>query len=298
MLQKILGALLPAVITVLLGYFAARHHDFKQKEVPTLNRMVMGFALPMLLFIAAVSADRSELVKEVALLIILAVAFLGMYGAIFLLCRLVFRFSLGESALGAFTASAPSTGFVGPVVLGHLYGEASGIPIALGSVIIIATMLPLTIVLLSLDASENEAERERLHGHQASPSRSRADPAHMNVAGKITDALKQPVVWLPLVGFAIVLTGLSVPKLVSNSLTLLAHASAGVALFASGIILAGYKVTVNTRVLFLVFVKNVLQPALVLLALLWLGYGTPLLDQAVLTCALPVVVIVVMLGVQ
>jgi predicted permease len=54
--------------------------------------MVMGYALPILLFIAAVSADRSELVKDVALLIILAMAFLGMYGAIFLLCRLVFAF--------------------------------------------------------------------------------------------------------------------------------------------------------------------------------------------------------------
>lgn len=213
MLQKILGALLPAVITVLLGYFAARHHDFKQKEVPTLNRMVMGYALPILLFIAAVSADRSELVKEVALLIILAVAFLGMYGAIFLLCRLVFRFSLGESALGAFAASAPSTGFVGPAVLGHLYGEASGIPIALGSIIISATMLPVTVIFLSLDASENEAQPERLHGHQASPSRSPAHPPQTDVAGKIADALKQPVVWLPLIGFAIVLTGLSVPNL-------------------------------------------------------------------------------------
>lgn len=39
MLQKILGALLPAVITILLGYFTARHHDFSQKEVPTLNRI-------------------------------------------------------------------------------------------------------------------------------------------------------------------------------------------------------------------------------------------------------------------
>jgi hypothetical protein len=116
--------------------------------------------------------------------------------------------------------------------------------------------------------------------------------------GKIVDALKQPVVWLPLIGFAIVLIGISVPKLISDSLALLGHASAGVALFASGIILAGYKVTVNGRILFLVFVKNVLQPALVLLALLWLGYGNPLLGQAVLTSALPVVVIVVMLGVQ
>ncbi|MGK2922839.1 MAG: hypothetical protein ACSLE4_08655 [Methyloceanibacter sp.] len=46
MLEKILGALLPAVITILLGYIAARHHDFEQKEVPTLNRMVMSYALP------------------------------------------------------------------------------------------------------------------------------------------------------------------------------------------------------------------------------------------------------------
>ena len=41
MLEKILGALLPAVITVLLGYFAARHHDFKQKEVPVVVIVVM-----------------------------------------------------------------------------------------------------------------------------------------------------------------------------------------------------------------------------------------------------------------
>ncbi len=67
MLEKILGALLPAVITILLGYFAARHHDFEQKEVPTLNRMVMSYALPLSLFVGVVSAGREELLADLPL---------------------------------------------------------------------------------------------------------------------------------------------------------------------------------------------------------------------------------------
>ena len=36
MIQTIFSALLPAVITVLLGYFAARHHDFAPQDAPVL----------------------------------------------------------------------------------------------------------------------------------------------------------------------------------------------------------------------------------------------------------------------
>jgi hypothetical protein len=89
-----------------------------------------------------------------------------------------------------------------------------------------------------------------------------------------------------------------VPHVFANSLALLGHASAGVALFASGIILAGYKVIVSGPVLFLIFVKNVLQPALVLGGMLWLGYGGPILGEAVLTTALPPIALIVMLSVQ
>jgi hypothetical protein len=40
MLETIVGALLPAVMTVLLGYVAAHHHDFDAKDVPVLTRMM------------------------------------------------------------------------------------------------------------------------------------------------------------------------------------------------------------------------------------------------------------------
>jgi predicted permease len=109
MLEKILGALLPAVITILLGYFAARHHDFKQKEVPTLNRMVMSYALPLSLFVGVVSAGRAELLADLPLVAFLAAAFIGMYAAVLLLGVFAFRCSPSLSALRALTAAAPST---------------------------------------------------------------------------------------------------------------------------------------------------------------------------------------------
>ncbi|MHA1518472.1 MAG: AEC family transporter [Alphaproteobacteria bacterium] len=59
MFQKILGALAPVVITILLGYFAVRHHDFSQNEVPTLSRMVMSCALPLSLFISSACSART-----------------------------------------------------------------------------------------------------------------------------------------------------------------------------------------------------------------------------------------------
>jgi predicted permease len=71
-----------------------------------------------------------------------------------------------------------------------------------------------------------------------------------------------------------------------------------VALFTAGIVLAGYKIIVNTPVMFLVFLKNVVQPGLVCLGMLALGYGEPLVGEAVVTSALPPITLVVMLAVE
>jgi malonate transporter and related proteins len=295
MLGKILGALLPAVITIVLGYFAARHHDFGEEDVPVLNRMVISYALPLSLFVGVVQADRSDLLNAFPLMAILAITIVGTYAAIFLLGRFVLRYGAGRCAIGALAASAPSSAFVGVAVLGYFYDAAADIPIAASSIIIVLVLVPVTIICLSLETGGSQSVRAR-HGKSAmsaSPPRSDA-----NVADRIIDALKQPVVWLPLLGFIMVLLNVSIPKVFADSLDLLGNASAGVALFKSGIILAGYKVVVNGPVMFVVFVKNILQPALVLGAMAWLGYGNPLLGQAVLTSALPSVVLSVMLAVQ
>jgi len=298
MLETILGALLPAVITVLLGFFAARHHDFGPQDAPILIRMVMTYALPVSLFATTVSTTRAALVADLPLLIVLTVAIIGVYCAVFLVGRFVFRFSLGMCALGALAASGPSIGFFGPTVVGDLYGAAGVVPVAIANLVEFVTVVPLTVILLSLDASGSASQPEQLPARSAASPPSQVAPPRVDVMGKIADALKQPIVWLPLVGFIIVLSGLSMPALFAHSLDLLGQAAAGVALFAAGIVIAAHKVIVSRSVLFLTFVKNIFQPALVWVILLALGYTSPMLGVAVVTAALPMLVVVALLGVQ
>ncbi len=63
--------------------------------------------------------------------------------------------------------------------------------------------------------------------------------------------------------------------------------------------LAAYKIKIDWIVALLVLLKNVVQPALVLGGLLWLGYGGgPVVARAVLTTAIPTMPIVIVLAVQ
>jgi predicted permease len=118
------------------------------------------------------------------------------------------------------------------------------------------------------------------------------------LTAKLGETIKEPIVWAPVLGFVVVLAGLRIPQIVVHSLSMLGQASGGVALFASGIVLAGAAIKVNGRVLSAVFLKIVLQPALVLLAMRWLGYRNPIVNEAVLTTAIPCMPIVIMFAVK
>ncbi|MBV8296262.1 MAG: AEC family transporter, partial [Acidimicrobiia bacterium] len=279
MLETIIGALLPAFATVLLGYFAARHHDFGPKDTPVLIRMVMTYALPLAIFVGTVSLPRSTLVADLPLLVALAGAMVVVYGVVFAVCRFVLRFSVGASLLWSLAASTPDVPYVGPVVITYLYGPGGNIPIAIGSIVLNITVVPLTIILLARYAGGGEKQ-----------------PTRADVLAKIVAGLKEPVVWFPLLGFTLVLMGIRVPALIAGSLALLGHAAAGVALFTVGIILASYQVKVNRFVLSLVSVKNIVQPALIWLGLLVVGCTTPLLGEAVMTAALPMITLVPILA--
>ena len=62
--------------------------------------------------------------------------------------------------------------------------------------------------------------------------------------------------------------------------------------------LAAHRIKSDRIVLLLVVLKNVIQPALVLGGLLWLGYGAPVRAEAVLTSAIPTMPIGIVLAVQ
>jgi malonate transporter len=89
-----------------------------------------------------------------------------------------------------------------------------------------------------------------------------------------------------------------IPRVIVHAFSLLGAASGGVALFACGIVLASGTITVNRSVLLFVFLKNIMQPALVLGGLRWIGYGNPTVSEAVLTTAIPTMPIVIMFALQ
>ena len=106
------------------------------------------------------------------------------------------------------------------------------------------------------------------------------------------------MVWAPVVGLAIVLTGWRIPALILQAFSLLGHATGGVSLFAAAIVLASVRISVSWPVMLLVLLKNVAQPALVPVGLRGVGIGNPLRGEAVLTTAIPAMPIVVMLALQ
>jgi malonate transporter len=258
--------------------------------------MVLSYAVPLLLFAGTVSTPRAELSQDIPLLIALCVAIVGLYAVVLLLSRFAFRRRMSVSALAGLTASAPAVPF--SAVLGPLFGgPIAAIPIAVASLVINLTVMPVTILLLTLDTAGDESQGTspaKDWGHSASPPA----PSGSILAAKLAETVKEPIVWAPVLAFVIVLSGADIPRLIVHSLSVLGCASGGVALFASGIVLASGTIKVSWYVLFLVFLKNIVQPALVLGGLRWLGYGNPIVSEAVLMMAIPAMPMVILLAVQ
>jgi malonate transporter and related proteins len=263
------------VVTFLLGFVAAWRHNFGSMEASTLNRMVLLYALPLTLFAATITTSRAALSQDIPLVIALCVAIIVLYGVVFLFSRVVFRMAVDTSALAALTASAPAVPFVGPAVLGDLFGaiapSRSQYPVS--SLISQSCQSRFCFSHWIRQGSDTQENTPIVQGgqHSSTPPRSYASV----FAVKLRETIKEPVVWAPVLAFIIVLTGFRIPQLIDHSLSLLGHASGGVGIFASGIVLASGKMKANGRVLFLVFLKNIVQPALVLVGLRWMGYGNP-----------------------
>jgi hypothetical protein len=298
MINTILGALLPMVVTFLLGFVAAWRHDFGTKDASTLNRMVLLYAVPLALFAGTVTTSRAALSQDIPLVIALCVSIIGLYGVVFLLFRFAFHLQLGRCALAALTASAPAVPFVGPGVLGELFGRSSAIPIAIASLVINLTVVPITLLLLALDTTGKDSPETALTAQGEHGSTSSGASNLSVLASNLRDTVKEPIVWAPILAFVIVLIGFRIPGLIIHSVSMLGQASGGVAMFACGIVLAAGKIEVNRYVLLFVFLKNIMQPALVFGGLRWAGYGNPILSQAVLTTAIPAMPIVIMFALQ
>ena len=283
MISTIVGALLPIVVTLLLGFAAGWHHDFDAKQATVLNRMVMLYALPLSLFGSMIGSSRDGILAEGPLALIILVGMAGAYAVVFVVCRMLLRNDLATAGLRAIAISGPAVPFVGTSVLGQLFGAESAVPISVSGLAMNLIQVPATLMLLS--AAQSGADTTR-----------NAPPP--TVWHHVVHALREPVVWAPLLAFVLVLANLHFPAPVRQSLLLLGSATGGVALFASGIVLHAQNVAVNFPVILSVVSRNIAIPAIMWAALLALGVAGPAMKEGVITLAIPTASICVILAVQ
>lgn len=282
MLETIVTALLPIVVTLLLGYFAGLRHDFSQDQASVLNRMVMLYALPLLLFTGILSTPFSEISKSMNIFLWISIGMVGGFILVFLISRFVFKSDSKVAALRAIAIAGPAVPFVGTPVLGVIFPIDADLAIAAGSILMNLIQVPLALVFLVG------------HGGAAGEKKTPLQIAF----GSVKNAILQPVVWAPVLAFLLLLIGLDMPKFLKGSFMLLGQATGGVALFAVGAVLFAQKVSVSREVIVNVLSKNIILPAIILCAMFFLGL--PAVDNGLVsvTLAIPTASIAVIFAVE
>ena len=284
MLETIITALLPIVVTLLLGYFAGLRHDFSQDQASVLNRMVMLYALPLLLFTGILSTPLSEITRSLDVFLWISIGMIGGFILVFLISRFIFKSNSKVAALRAIAIAGPAVPFVGTPVLGVLFPIEADLAIAAGSILMNLIQVPLALVFLV------GAGNDSGNGPKKTP---------FEIAfGSVKNAVLQPVVWAPVLAFVLLLFGLDMPKSLKGSFMLLGQSTGGVALFAVGAVLYAQKVSISKEVIVNVFSKNILLPGIILFAMFLLGL--PAVDNGLVsvTLAIPTASIAVIFAVE
>jgi len=263
-------ALIPIFFGLLLGYFAGIRKFVDNRDVHSLVRFVMNFALPCSLFTAIAHTDRQMLRSQAGLVAVLGLVYLALFFLTWLIERKVFHSGPADSAVLALTLGFPNATAVGIPLLDALYGPSAAAATAMGIAIGAVTISPITLAIL---------ERSTMKGHALSPA--------AQVTSSMWKAVKRPVVWAPVLGVLAALIKLHLPDFVNRSLTVMGNATAGAALFLTGLIVSAQRFRLDGRVIAAIVAKNLLQPALCLAIAWMIGLSVVETRYAVLIAAIP-----------
>ncbi|MBL8906501.1 MAG: AEC family transporter [Rhizobiales bacterium] len=280
MLLTSLSVLLPVLFVILLGYWAGRSHRFDADQVKGINALVLDFAFPALMFVGISSTTRREMLAEMPFLLALFIGFAGFYVLALLIGRHLLRHNLGAAALLACSVSFPSVAFMGVPIFKDLFGHSSLLSVSAANALGILIVVPATVVLLEIDAS-----RAKLAGASAAPVKD----DHV-IRSALISSFRKPVVWAPLLAFLLVLVDLRVPAEMESMLRLIGATTSGVALFASGLVSAAFKLKIDLEIIGNVIAKMVIQPLCMVAIVFLIGVSAPLSHEAILICAIPTAV--------
>jgi malonate transporter and related proteins len=270
MLTTVTTALVPVFFVMGLGYFAGRKKIVDNLHVNSLNALLMTFALPMSLFIAMAQTPASRLASGISLGFVMVTSMLVIFGITTFLNRRVFGKTIGETSVQSLNVSLPNLAGVGLPLLGSLFGSGSSASVSVALAAATVTLGPLTLVMLE-GQTASAGGVSTLH----------------RIVRAFLRAVRKPVVIGPVAGVAVALAGHPLPTLALQTFSLLGQATAGLALFVTGLVLSSKALNLNANVILGVLLKNVIHPLLVFGLAILLGFKAPEMHAAILLAAIP-----------
>lgn len=272
------GAILPVIITVIIGYISGKRKDFNWQQTGDINKIVMLYALPLSIFSNMVMTPRHIVMTMGPVAVAIILALILSFVIPLLVARYLFRRDLALSTLQALAIGSPAVPFIGTSVLAFLFGTVSASLITVSSITQNVFQLPLVMILMSVATGDKSQ--------------------HISFGTRVINAIKQPVVWSPVIALIIVLADIHIPQTISMSLGLLGKASGGLALFAAGIVLYTRSIVITTATIITVIARNILVPGACYLLLLKMGFSMEQIKEVVLTMAIPVGSIAIIIAMQ
>ncbi|MEX0566541.1 AEC family transporter [Raoultella terrigena] len=269
----LLQSLFPLVFIMLLGWISGKLGYTRREDATVLATVVIRFALPFHLFIGALNTNPDK-IKNFTFMAVLVIGLMGSYFLTLLLSRYVFRHDIKTSAIQSLVCSFPDMAYFGAPVLAVLIGPEGFLGVLIGNLITSVFMIPLTIILIRLGDKNAAAQEPQLN------------PA-MLVWQNLMKAVRNPIVWIPILGVLLSLAGIKLPHLLSAPIEMVGKIAGGLSLFALGLLFYGERPALNRQVFTNIGIKNLIQPGMMAAAGLALGLSHSLMQQVIIIGATP-----------
>lgn len=274
MFVLIITALLPVYVGLLLGYFAGRRKLVDNKNVASLDVLLMQFALPLTLFISIARTPHDVIVQNGRLALVIALGLLIVYLPLYFYERRAYKLDMGTSAVQTLTTAFPNFASIGLPLLMPFWGAEAGLPVAICIAVGSVTISPLTLAFLDMNTSAN--------GDPTSQ-----DSALRKFMIALWHSVKKPIFVGPLLGLIVALSGLHVPAIVGTALMPMTAATAGIGLFLTGLMLSAQPIRIESNVILGTLLKNLIQPAIVWGLAVLFRLPPTIQAEAVLLTAIP-----------
>jgi predicted permease len=274
----LVGALLPVFFVLALGYMAGKRNTFDADQAAGLSRLALGFALPASLFVSMTDIRKDLLLQQGPLVLALLLAHVGLFLVSWLLLSRIESLRGAPSIICALIISTSATPVFGIAVLQPLLGDTSTGTVGLVA-LAINLVMPMAIILLEIDSP----------GSSGSKTSRRTQ-----VLTGLKSGLQSPLLWAPVLGIALVLAGLHLPKEIASAFEMIGSATSGVAVFTVGLTLAAHAFRLSKAVILGTLARITVQTSVLFALLHLLHVQGPFAREALVCCSFPLATAVVL----